>query len=61
MDPRGLGVTHNSYSFLLTFTKQFLLVTFCDTTAGIRKWKCDGDRTGTSVEGRTDVNVEIVL
>ena len=36
-DPRGLRLTQNAYSSFLTHTKQLLLVTFCDTTAGIDK------------------------
>ena len=31
----GLRVTQNAYFSLLTHTKQLLLVTFCDPTAGI--------------------------
>ena len=31
----GLRVTQNEYSSLIAHTKQLLLVTFCDTTAGI--------------------------
>ena len=30
----GLRVTQNAYFSLITHTKQLLLVTFCDTTAG---------------------------
>ena len=36
---RGLRVTQNVYFSPLTHTKQLLLVTFCDTTAGIRNSK----------------------
>ncbi len=32
---RGLRVTQGAYFLLLTHTKQSLLVTFCDTPAGI--------------------------
>ena len=35
MDSRTLGVIQNSYLLLLAHTKKLLLVTFCDTTAGI--------------------------
>ena len=35
MDLRGLRVTQNEYFSLLTHTKQLLIVTFCDKTAGI--------------------------
>ena len=60
---RGLRVTQHAYFSLLTHTKQLLLVTFCDPTAGI--WvifrthgrTADGGRT----EGQTDVEVEIVI
>ena len=31
----GLRVTQNAYFSLMTHTRQLLLVTFCDTTAGI--------------------------
>ena len=35
MDPKGLVVPKNAYFLLLTHIKQLLLVTLCDTTAGI--------------------------
>ena len=35
MDPRGLRFIINTYFSLLSHTKELLLVTFCDTTAGI--------------------------
>ena len=41
MDLRGLVVTKNAYFSLLTHTKQLLLVTLYDMTAGIgisKKW-----------------------
>ena len=38
MDPRVLRVTQNAYFSLLKHTKQLLLVTFCDLTAGIVMW-----------------------
>ena len=55
----GLRVTHNAYFLLLTHTKQLLLVTICDATAGIGSifWVA-GQRTG---EGKTDVMVEKVI
>ena len=53
----GLRVTQDAYFSLLTCTKQLLLVTFGDTTAGIgASFRTDG-RT----EGQTDVEVEIVI
>ena len=39
MDPRGLVVTKNAYLLLLTHIKQLLLVTLCNTTAGIGNTK----------------------
>ena len=54
----GLGVTQHSYFSLLTHTKQLLLVTFCEKTAG------NGSvmgRTGGMPQGQTDVKVEIVM
>ena len=60
MDPSGLKVTENAYFLLLTHTKQLLLVTFCDTTAGIgASFRTDTRRT--AAEGQTDVEVEIVI
>ena len=38
LDFMSLRVTYNAYFSLLTHTKQLLLVTFCDLTAGILKW-----------------------
>ena len=35
MDPRGLRFTKNTYFSLLSHTKELLVVTFCDKTAGI--------------------------
>ena len=35
---RGLRVTKNACLSLLTHTKKPLIVTFCDTTAGIGNW-----------------------
>ena len=37
LDIRGLRVTQNAFFSILTHTKQLLLLTFCDTTAGIVK------------------------
>ena len=51
MDPMGLRVTLNAYYSLMTHTKQLLLVTFCDATAGIQA----SFRThGRTEDGRTD-------
>ena len=52
-------MTQNAYFLLITHAKQLLLVTFCDTLAGIEVsfW---GDGTGT-MDGQTDVEVEIVI
>ena len=49
---RGLRVAQDAYFSLLTHTKQLLLVTFCDTLAGIEVsfW---ADRTG-QTNGWTD-------
>ena len=54
MDPKSPRVTKNTYLSLSTHMKQFLLVTFFDTTVGI------GSGTGQKAEGWTDMNVEIV-
>ena len=60
-------MTKDAYFSLLTHTKQLLLVTFCDTLAGIEvSFGTDGTRTGqTELDGRmdrqTDVEVEIVI
>ena len=57
----GLMVTWDAYFSFLTHTKQLLLVTFCETTAGNRKkWKCDV-RMDVRTEGQTDVKSEIVI
>ena len=62
MDPRGLKVDQNAYFLLVTHTKQLLLVTFCDTTAGIRK---DGSvthrRTDRRMERQTVMKSEIFI
>ena len=51
----GLRVTLNAYFSLITHTKQLLLVTRHDPTAGI------GVSVRTAAEGQTDVEVEIVI
>ena len=67
IDPRGLKATQNAYFSLLTPTKQLLLVTFCDTLAGIEvSFWTDGTgttdgRTEGQTDGQTDVEVEIVI
>ena len=49
----GLRVTQDAYYSLLTHTKQLVLVTFCDTLAGIEV------RFGrTEPDGRTDGTTE---
>ena len=45
MDPKGLKVTQYAYFSLLTHTKELLLVTFCDMTAGLEKMKVTYGRT----------------
>ena len=56
----GLRVTQDAYFLLLTNTKQLLLVTVCDTLAGIEVI-FQMDRNGrTEPDGQTDVEVEIV-
>ena len=59
----GLRVTQNAYFSLITYTKQLLLVTFSDTTAGIgASFRTDArTHARTAAEGQTDVEVEIVL
>ena len=58
MDLRGLMVTKNAYFSLLTHIKQLLLVTLCDTTAGIGNSKV-GLTMPPPLYGHTDVKVEI--
>ena len=45
MDTRSLNVTKNMYFLFIAHITQLLLVTFCDTTAGIgsgmRHWEDD--------------------
>ena len=58
----GLRVTQNAYFSLITHTKQLLLVTFCDNTAGIRViFRTHGRKHGRTEEGQTDVEVEIIV
>ena len=60
-------MTKDAYFSLLTRTKQLLLVTFCDTLAGIEvSFWADGTgrrngRTDGQTDGQTDVGVEIVI
>ena len=55
----GLRVTQNAYFSLITHTKQLLLVTFCDTTAGIgASFWTEAWRTA-AAEGQTGVEVKI--
>ena len=63
----GVRVTQDAYFSLLTHTKQLLLVTFCDTLAGIEvSFWADGTgrtngRTNGRTDGQTNVEVEIVI
>ena len=65
----GLRVTQDAYILLLTYTKQLLLVTFCDTLAGIQVifWTDGTGRNRTEPDGtgrtdeQTDMDVEIVI
>ena len=64
MDPRacrGLVVTSNAYFSLLTHTKQLLLVTFYDNTAGIGASFWTHRWTDARTEGQTDVEVDTVI
>ena len=60
----------DAYFLLLTYTKQLLLLTFCDMLAGIEvsflggQNRTDGrtePRTEPRTDGQTDVIVEIVI
>ena len=59
----GLRVTQDAYFSLLTHTKQLLLVTFCDTLAGIEVsfWADGTEWTDRQTDGQTNVEVEIVI
>ena len=66
MDPLSLKLTQGDSErifFTLNTYQVTLLVTFCDTTAGIRNLKvqrnADGRQRTTLTERWTDVNVEI--
>ena len=66
MDPRALRVTQNVHFSLMTHTKQLLLVTFCDNTAGNGAFfghthGQNHTRTEPRTDGQTDVEVEIVI
>ena len=61
MDHIGLRVTKNAYFSLITPTKQLLLVTFCDTTAGSGASFWTHTRTHERTEGQPEVEVEIVI
>ena len=56
-------MTKDAYFSLLTRTKQLLLVTFCDTLAGIEVsfWADGTERTDERTDGQTNVEVEIVI
>ena len=56
-------MTKDAHFSLLTRTKQLLLVTFCDTLAGIEVsfWADGTGRTEPERDGQTDVEVEIVI
>ena len=57
--PRGLNLTQNTYSSLLTHTKQLLLVTFCDTAVGIGGSFQTHTYTDTWADGQTGMYVEM--
>ena len=54
----GVRVSQDAYFSLLTHTKQLLLVTFCDTTAGnaysLRTHERTNERTDERTNGWTD-------
>ena len=56
--PKGLKVTQTTYFSLLTHAKHLSLVTFCETTAGIKK---NESVTDGRTEGQTDVKSEIII
>ena len=63
----GVRVTQDAHFLLLTHTKQLLLVTFCNTSAGIEvNFRTHGrtertDERNGRTDGQTDVEVEIVI
>ena len=57
----GLRVTQDVYFLLLTHTKQLLLMTFCQTTAGNGASFWTHGMTDGMTDGQTDVEVEIVI
>ena len=61
----GLRVTQDAYFSLLTHTKQLLLVTFCDITAGngysLRTHKRTNGQTDGQTDGQTEVEVDSYL
>ena len=59
----GLRVTQDAYFSLSKHTKQLLLVTFCETPAGIEvSFRTDGNGNGRKrTDGQTNVEVEIVI
>ena len=56
----GVRVTQNAYFSLITHTKQLLLVTYSDITAGIGA-SFGADARMPEGEGQTDVEVKIVI
>ena len=51
----GLRVTQNAYFSLMTQIKQLLLVTFCDTSAGIgASFRTDAQTDGGRTDEQTD-------
>ena len=63
-----MGFKGDAYFSLLTHTKQLLLVTFCDKTAGSGvRFRTHGTRnmehgrTDRRTDGQTDMEVEIVI
>ena len=59
MDPKCLRLTQNTYFSFLPHTKQFLLVTFYDTTARNRDIFWTHEQT--ELDGQTDLKLEIVM
>ena len=56
-----MRVTQNAYFSLITHTKQLLLVTVSDTSAGIGASFRTDTRQTAAAEGQTDVEVVIVI